>query len=194
VALRVRSFTHANCGLVEPRRRSPSITMRVICLRLTRLITTTTQLLPWPTTLDQSFTDTGGTGGGWQANLSTGRYSAKANAGWTDANIQGLTSTAYRTTYSSASGAQMGDLSPNMGSGGGGSSEDSTGPQAYWVELWLFSMGQGADHGLRMFLKMRGNADISTAFPFHWREGRSGVSWITMTSQAAELASAFPSA
>lgn len=123
--------------------------------------------------LDQSFSDTGGTGSGWNNHLSTGNYGANPNAGWTDANIQGVTSTAFRTINALAPGAQMGDISINMG-GGGGSSEDCNGPQPLWVVQYLYSMSQGVDHGLRMFLKMQGNADLSTGFPFHWREGKAG--------------------
>lgn len=82
-------------------------------------------------------------------------------------NISGVTGSLY---YQNTYDPQMGSLSPAMGGGGGGDSEDATGPYALWTVQLLFSMSQGADHGLRMFLKSMANANWAGMFAFHVRE------------------------
>lgn len=92
------------------------------------------------------------------------------NTGWTTSQHSGLTTSAYRSPKGSA---DMGNLAPIMGAGGGGSQPDATGPYPAWVIQWLYSLGQTHDHGMRMFLKMEGNAGIAAGgYPFNWREGK----------------------
>lgn len=94
----------------------------------------------------------------------SGPSGAVRNAGWTSSHISGLTSTAYRGKLP----ANMGNLSAQMGAGGGGASPDATGPYPLWVIQWLYTQD------IRMFLKMEGNANLAGNYPYHWREGRPG--------------------
>jgi hypothetical protein len=94
----------------------------------------------------------------------SGPAGAVRNAGWTSARISGLTSSKYR----GKSPADMGNLSAQMGAGGGGTSPDATGPYPLWVTQWIYTQD------IRMFLKMEGNANFAGNFPYHWREGRPG--------------------